>query len=334
MATRTGQKIKLLRLADILKKYTDEEHPLTATELCDKLAQVGVSAERKAIYDDIEQLTLYGMDIIQSRSAPKGYFLASRDFELPEVYLLADAVRSARFISAKKTRELVAKLDGLLSIHEIHRRDKHIFFDGRDKCDNEELFYLIDGINDAIEQGRKICFIYRTRSLENGREIGWNEKKFKISPYAMIWQDDHYYLIGNNEKYDNLLHLRIDRMHSLEITDEPSRSFGEVSEYTAVFDSADYTKKLFQMHTGQVQTVELRCDRSILEPILHRFSKDIFIRNVTENSFDFSVQVASSDAFISWILGYGEKIEVLSPNELRESVAKRANQVLTVYSKG
>ena len=101
MATRTGQKIKLLRLADILKKYTDEEHPLTATELCDKLAQVGVSAERKAIYDDIEQLTLYGMDIIQSRSAPKGYFLASRDFELPEVYLLADAVRSARFISAK-----------------------------------------------------------------------------------------------------------------------------------------------------------------------------------------------------------------------------------------
>ena len=331
MATRTGQKIKLLRLADILKKYTDEEHPLNANELCDKLAEVGVTAERKAIYDDIEQLMHYGMDIVQSRSNPKGYFLASREFELPEVYLLADAVRSAKFISAKKTRELVSKLDSLISCYEVGRREKHIFFDGSDKCDNEELFYLIDGINDAIEQSKKITFRYLVRSLSNSREVIWNEKQLKISPYAMIWQDDRYYLIGNNEKYDNLMHLRIDRMHSLEIIDENSRPYSEVSEYTDCFDSADYTRKLFQMHTGEVQSVELRCDRAILEPILDRFSKDIFIRNVTEESFDFSVEVAVSDAFISWVLGYGDKIEVLSPAALRKRVAERAENVLAIY---
>ena len=332
MATRKGQKIKLLQLADILKTYTDEDHPLTATELCDKLAEVGVTAERKAIYDDIEQLIFYGFDIIQSRSAPKGYFLASREFELPEIYLLADAVRSAKFISAKKTRELVAKLDNMLSIYQATRREKHIFFNGEDKCENEELFYLIDGINTAIEQHKKISFRYDVHVLENSKEITIRAKTMTISPYAMTWQDDHYYLIGNNEKYDNLLHLRIDRMHSLSILDENYRPFSEVSSYSDTFDIADYTQKLFQMHTGEVKKIELRCDNSILEPIIDRFSKHIYIRSKDNDCFEFSVNLAVSDALVSWITGYGNKIEVLSPTDLRQRVVERAKQILSVYS--
>ena len=331
MAKIKGQKLKLLYLADILKTYTDEEHPLTASELCEKLAAVGVSAERKAIYDDIECLTLYGLDIVQSRSNPKGYFLASRNFELPEIYLLADAVRSAKFISAKKTRELISKLDSMLSVNQARRREKHIFFDGDSKCDNQEIFYIIDGINSAIEQRKKITFTYNTRILDQNKNVVWKEKQMKISPYAMAWQDDHYYLIGNNEKYDNLLHLRIDRMHTIEITSEPYRPFSEISEYSDNFDIADYTKKLFQMHTGTVQKVDLRCDRAILEPILDRFSENIFIRSTSDKYFEFSVDVAVSDAWISWILSYGNKIEVLSPKDLRDRVADRARQILSVY---
>lgn len=328
---RSGQKIKLLCLAQILKKYTDEDNPLTATALCDRLAKMGVTAERKAIYDDIEQLKLCGYDIVTSHGHKRGFFLASRDFELPEIYLLADAVRSAKFISAKKTRELISKLDDMLSVGQAQRREKHIYFDGAGKCDNEELYYLVDGINTALEQRRKITFKYSVRELNESRQTVWKTKEMKISPYAMTWQDDHYYLIGNNEKYDNLLHLRIDRMHKLNITDEPVRPYSQVSGYSERFDTADYTSKLFQMHGGAIETIELRCSRSILEPILDRFSDRIFIRNVSDTHFEFSIEVAVSEALISWIVSYGNKIEALSPVSLRESVAERARQVLSVY---
>lgn len=331
MASRQGQKIKLIRLAQILTKHTDEDNPLTASALCDRLAEVGVTAERKAIYDDIEQLRLCGYDIVQSHGHKRGFFIASRDFELPEIYLLADAVRSARFISAKKTRELILKLDGMLSTAQAQRREKRIYFDGSGKCENEELYYLIDGINTAIEQHRKITFKYNVRELNGERQTVWKTKEMKISPYAMTWQDDHYYLIGNNEKYDNLLHLRIDRMRKLNVTEEAARPYSEVSEYSERFDVADYTSKLFQMHTGPIEAISLRCSRSILEPIIDRFSGKIFIRNVNETHFDFSIDVALSEALVSWIVGYGDKIEVLSPQNLREMVINRANQVLSVY---
>lgn len=332
MASRQGQKIKLICLAQIFEKYTDEENPLTATALCDRLAKMGVTAERKAIYDDIEQLNLCGYDIVQSHGHKRGFFLASRDFELPEIYLLADAVRSAKFISAKKTRELISKLDGMLSVGQAQSREKHIYFDGERKCDNEEIYYLIDGINSAIELHKKIAFKYSVRELDQNRQIIWKIKEMKISPYAMTWQDDHYYLISNNEKYDNILHLRIDRMHKLKILEEDIRPYSEVTDYTDHFDIADYTSKLFQMHSGPLKTIELRCSRSIFEPILDRFSNNIFIKNVSETHFEFSINVALSEALISWILSYGNKIEVLSPEDIREKVKERAHQVLSVYS--
>ncbi len=331
MATRNGQKIKLLHLADILMRHTDEEHPLTATQLCDKLAEVGVTAERKAIYDDIEQLIFFGYDIIQSRSAPRGYFLASRDFELPEIYLLADAVRSAKFISAKKTRELTSKLDSMLSLHQVYRREKKIFFDSSSKCDNEEIYYIIDGIDSAIEQHKKISFKYFTRALSQNREVVWKARELTVSPYAMTWQDDHYYLICNNEKYDNLLHLRIDRMRSVKITECTARPFSEVSNYRDAFDIADYTRKLFQMHSGPIEKITLNCKKKILEPILDRFSNGIFIERTDEETFSFSVEVAMSEALISWILSYGEDIKVLSPASLQERVIQRAQEILSKY---
>lgn len=332
MASRQGQKIKLICLAQIFEKYTDEENPLTASALCDRLAQMGVTAERKAIYDDIQQLNLCGYDIVQSHGHKRGFFLASRDFELPEIYLLADAVRSAKFISAKKTRELISKLDNMLSVNQAQSREKHIYFDGAGKCDNEELYYIIDGINSAIELHRKISFKYSVRELDENRQTVWKTKEMKVSPYAMTWQDDHYYLIGNNEKYNNLLHLRIDRMRKVKILEDFVRPYSELTEYTDHFDTANYTSKLFQMHSGSLENIELRCSRSIFEPILDRFTNNIFIKNVNETHFEFSINVALSDALISWILSYGDKIEVLSPEDLREKVKERAYQVLSVYS--
>lgn len=331
MAARRGQKVKLLYIIKILTELTDEEHPLSATEICEKLSAYDITAERKAIYDDIECLISFGYDIIQTRIPKNGYFLASRDFELPEVFLLGDAVRTAKFISEKKTRELTSKLDGLLSKHQTKRNISAIYIDSSNKTKNEELFYNIDRINTAIEEGKKIRFTYSKRVLCEGRQITTESKTRTVSPYAMTWQFDYYYLIGNYEKYDNLMNLRIDRIHSVEILDEPIRHFSEVSDYRDTFDVSDYTKKLFGMFGGNMQEIKLRCSNKMLEQVTDRFGDKIFITNVTDKTFDFTAKAAVSDALATWIMNYGADIEVITPNELREKIIDRAEKILEVY---
>ncbi len=330
---RRGQKIKLLYIVKILTELTDEDHPLSATEICEKLAAYDVTAERKAIYDDIECLISFGYDIIQTRTPKSGYFLASRDFELPEIFLLCDAVRTAKFISEKKTRELTKKLDKLMSNYQAKGGLREIYIDGSSKTHNEELFYNIDRINTAIIEGKKIKFTYTKKLLREGKQIVTESKTRIVSPYAMTWQFDYYYLIGNYEKYNNLMNLRIDRIHSVEILDEPIRHFSEVSDYRDTFDVADYTKKLFGMFGGNMQEVKLRCSNKILEQVTDRFGDKIFITNVTENTFDFTVKAAVSDALVTWITNYADLIEVLKPDELCKKITDRAEKILNVYKK-
>ncbi len=328
---RRGQKVKLLYIIKILTEHTDEEHPLSATEICEKLASYDITAERKAIYDDIECLITFGYDIISTRVPKNGYFLASRDFELPEIFLLGDAVRTAKFISEKKTRELTTKLDRMLSKYQSKRNIQGIYIDSSNKTRNEELFYNIDRINTAIELGKKIKFTYSKKVLKEGRQIVYESKTRIVSPYAMTWQFDYYYLIGNYDKYDNLMNLRIDRIHSVEITDEPIRHFSEVSAYRDAFDVADYTKKLFGMFGGNMQEIKLRCSNNILEQVTDRFGDSIFITNVTNETFDFTVKAAVSDALVTWIMNYEDKIEVITPAELRDKLANRAEKILNIY---
>lgn len=330
MARTYGQKLKLLYVLDILKKESDEEHPLTAADICAALERQGIAAERKSVYSDISALEEYGCDIVKSVS-PRGWFIASREFEEPEIYMLADAVRTAKFISASKTRALVKKLDSFVSGKRAEKREKQVHFSSAGKCSNEEIFYSIDKISRAIETKRKILFNYVSRVLSADRTLKNKSKQMKISPYALVWQDDHYYVIGNYEKYDNLIHLRLDRMYSVEITAEAARHFSEVSEYKEYFDASDYTDKLFSMHGGSIEKIELRCDKKIMEQVVDRFGENIFIKKVTDTHFCFSADAAVSDALVTWIINYGENIKVLSPQKLSESVIKRAQEVLKIY---
>lgn len=332
MAARFGQKIKLLRLIDILKMYTDEEHPLPASELCRMLEERGISAERKAIYNDIKALQDFGYDIIKANSPRNGFFLGARELELPEIYLLADAVRSADFITSRKTRELLKKLDGMLSVYQAQKRDKSIFFDNAGKCTNEGIYYAIDTISSAIEQKKMISFEYGNRRLSSSRELEVKYKPSKVSPYAMIWQDDHYYLIGNYSKYDNLVHLRIDRMYNVSIAAESARPFSEVSDYKDSFDIADYTAKLFLMHSGENEQIKLRCKIGIIEQVADRFSRGFAVLEVTDTHFSFNSKVVVSEGLVSWITSYGDAIEVIEPESLRRSVAKRAEEILKLYT--
>lgn len=330
MPKTARQKLKLIYILDILREFSDEEHPLSANEICDHLEQNGISAERKAVYSDIEALCEYGYDIIRSFTPKKGFFLASREFEEAEIYLLCDAVRTAKFISPKKTRELVAKLDGMLSKNQLFYREKNIHFDSNQKCQNEEIYYNIDKISRAISKSKKIKFKYSARKL-SGREIEKSEKEMLVSPYALTWQDDHYYLIGNYDKYDNLIHIRLDRISAVEITDNKSRHFSEVSDYKDFFDISDYTNRLFGMHSGNIETIELCCNKKITEQVFDRFSENIFITNVTENEFCFSYKAAISEALVTFILNFGDSIKVVKPQALKNMVRERIKKVLDLY---
>ncbi len=332
MPKSARQKLKPLYVLEILRKYSDEENPLTSSEICGYLEQNGITAERKSVYADIDALIDYGYDIVKSYT-PRGFFLGSREFEEPEIYLLCDAVRTAKFITPKKTRELVSKLDSMLSKSQVKKRENNIYFNPLMKCANEEIYYSIDKISKAISKGVQIKFDYVSTELCD-RSFSQKTKQMQISPYALTWQDDHYYVVGNYQKYDNLLHLRLDRIEKVELLDIKSRHFSEVSEYNDYFDIADYTNKLFGMHSGKLETVELCCKKDVAKQLADRFSEDIFITNVTENEFCFSYKAAISEALVTFILNYGDEVRVIKPDSLKEMVVSRAEKVLNLYKKG
>lgn len=223
-------KLKTLLIYNILEKYSDEEHPLSTTDLISMLEEKGVKCERKSIYADIAALNDIGCDIITVTSPKRGFFMASRTFEIPEVMLLIDAVSSAGFITPKKTASLIEKLETLVSVEQAKTMKSQVYVDTScAKCDNEEIYIIIDRLNNAIADEKKVKFVYRRRSVDVQNRKKHTEKTFTVSPYALIWKDDHYYLVCNNQKYDNLMNLRIDRMKKLEILDEPSRHFSEVT---------------------------------------------------------------------------------------------------------
>lgn len=331
MAGRENAKLKLLYLADILTSLSDEQHPLTANELCFELAKYGVGAERKAVYNDIDALRTYGMDIIQARSPKQGFFLGERRFEMAEIRLLIDAVQAANFISVKKTNALIKKIESFVSQEQARTLRSQVYVDRRPKCKNEEIYYTIDSLDRAIKENKQVSFIYKKRMITPKYTYGYEEKAFTVNPYAMIWSNDHYYLVCNNPKYDNLMHVRIDRIRSLEVLELASRNFSEISKYKAAFDSADYANTLFNMYSGELKTLELICDNSLIEAINDRFGENIPVIAMNERVFRVCVNAAVSDGLVSWLMQYGDKIIVNSPDALRRMVREKAEKILDVY---
>lgn len=331
MEARVGGKLKILYIVDILSKYSDEEHPINASEICEHLAEYGIKAERKAIYDDIDNLMFYGYDIIKTRSPRAGFFMASREFELPELYLLTDAVQSADFITPKKTRELVGKLEAMMSKEQARARESSIYIDYSHKCDNEEIYLSIDALRVAIAEGKKVTLKYRTRQIDEKRQITYREKLFTVSPYALIWVDDHYYLVGNNEKYDNLMHMRIDRMKTVTVLDEPYRHFSEVCSYKERFDIADYVSKTFNMYGGELENIELSCSYEILEQVIDRFGADIHIIGVEDGRFSFRTKGLISQGLVGWIMQFCGDIEVVNPPSLRQMICENIEVLSKTY---
>ena len=326
-----SSKTKTLLIYKYLVDYSDESNPLSTTDLIDLLMKDGMLCERKSIYADIAVLRSVGFDIVKTMSPKKGFFLGSRKFELPEVRLLIDAVSSAGFITPDKTEKLVSKLETLVSKNQADELVSQVYVDSDSKCDNEEIYYVIDALNNAIINKQKVSFKYKRRDIDKENKKSYTEKTFSVSPYALIWKDDHYYLVCNNEKYDNLMNLRLDRMKKITELDEKARDISEVSEYKETFDVADYTSKMFNMFSGVNSKVELLCDLELREQIMDRFGSKIPLTAVDSDHFKTTIDAAVSDGLVSWIMNFGSKIKVLEPSSLAKAVKDRATEIAKLY---
>ena len=333
MAGKGNTKLKLLYIKDYLERHSDENNPVGGEELLSMLAEKGIICERKAVYSDVQTLRDADYEVFRVKAPKNGYYLATRTFELPELRLLIDAVQAANFITPKKTKELIEKIGTLCSEHQAADLRRQVFIENRVKNNNEEIYYNIDVINKAIQAGRKISFLYGKRRLDGEtHQVEVEEKRFVVSPYALVWSGDHYYLVCNNAKYNNLMHTRIDRMKKVELTNARVRSYAEVSPYRLFFDAADYAGKLFNMFSGDVQQLELICSDEILEEILDRFGAGAALsRCGDEPRFRLKTKAVVSDGLVSWVMQFADKIEVIAPRSLRAQMQQRAEAVLAVY---
>ena len=331
MAGQKNSKLKLLYLKEIFEKYTDEDNILNSSEIADLLLNYGIECERKSVYKDIDILIDYGMDIIKTRTPKNGFFLASRDFEAAEVRLLTDAVQAADFISVRKTRLLLQKIEKFISAKQAAKLRRQVYIDNRHKCSNEEIYYNIDALDNAIKSSHKVRLHYVRRKLDQKFAAQTEVKEFVLSPYALIWSNDHYYLVANNAKYDNLMNMRIDRIRNVEILEETARHFSEVSSYKTGFDAADYASKVFNMFSGKPQSTELKCSIDIIEEIIDRFGENVTLRKAKDGWFSLREEMSVNDGLVSWIMQFGEKIEVVYPAELRRMVREKAETIADMY---
>lgn len=319
-----NKKLKILYLAKLFQEQTDEDHTVTVPDMIDYLAGVGISAERKAIYDDLELLELFGMDIIHTKTKTHNYYLGQRLFELPELKLLIDVVQASPYLTAKKSMELIGKLEKLTSAAQAGELRRQVFVMDRVKNHNEQLYYNIDGINQAINENRCIRFQYFDWATNGTRVYRHGGKVYSECPVALC-VDRNYYLITYRPAEGKYIHFRVDRMDTLEVSETARPSLPEK------FDLAQYARKVFDMHSGDSQWVTLELKRHLLNVAMDRFGQDAHYREGTEGTVIVSAQVEVSPTFLSWVLTFGREAKILEPQSAQEALRALAEEALERY---
>ena len=323
-----NQKLKLLYLMKILSEETDDDHGLTMPELISRLSEYGVNGDRKTIYGDLEELRHFGLDIIsEQRGKNHYYFLGARDFELPELKLLVDSVQAAKFITDKKSKELIEKLEHLCSRYNARQLHRQVTISGRVKSMNESIYYNVDMLHEAIDEGRMVSFQYFQWNVKKEPELRHGGAVYRVSPWAMMWDDERYYLLAYDDTDDRIKHYRVDKMLSLRIEAEPRGG----REQFRRFDIARYSKSLFGMFGGEEVRVTLEADDSMAGVIIDRFGKDIIMIPGNNGTFRTTVPVAFSDQFLGWVFALGDKVKVVGPRSIVEEVNERVRKLAEQY---
>lgn len=328
MARSKNQKLKLLYLMQFLQRQSDELHPQSMDAIIAALAAKGIQAERKSVYDDIDALKSFGMDILLTKSKPGGYYLVSRSFELPELMLLVDSVQSSQFITEKKSRQLINKLAELCSAHEAQLVQWQIHVLGRIKHMNESIYYNVDAIHNGIAKDLMIRFRYFEYTVDKKKCYRHGDQLYLVSPYALTWNNENYYLIAYDGAAGILKHYRVDRMEEITATELPR----EGKEIFEAHDMNRYMRSSFSMFGGEERNVDLLFQNALMGVVIDRFGKDIAITKVDAEHFCIHASVMVSPQFYAWVFGLGAGARILGPKDVVDGMTAQLNAVQAGYS--
>lgn len=328
MAKGKNQKLKILYLMKIFLEKTDDGHGITMPEIIASLKMYGIEAERKSIYDDIEALRTYGIDIIgEQRERVYSYHVGNRRFELAELKLLVDSVQASKFITVRKSHELIRKIEGLASRYEAKQLHRQVYVAERIKTMNESIYYNVDLIHAAINREVKVRFQYYQWNVEKKMELRHGGEFYCISPWALCQSAENYYLVGFDEQENKIKHYRVDKMLKLEVTEDKR----EGEKYFENFDMAAYMKRVFGMFDGETETVKLELENSLAGVVLDRFGKNLALRKTDEQHFVISVDVAVSRQFLGWVIALGSGARITGPERVLEQMREEIRRLNQIY---
>ena len=323
-ATETKEKDLMKKRLLLLQRYfiekTDEDHQVDTFKLLKFLEDQKIPTNRKTLRADINTLVESGMDIVTVPSKPNKYFLGERDFELPELKLLVDAVASSRFITERKSKVLIQKLSDMASISQQEKLKRNIYPSSRAKSTNETSFYVVDTINEAINQHKKIAFKYFEYDVDKKKVFRHDGDFYELSPYALIWNEDFYYVLGYSEYYEKVVTFRVDRIRDANVLEE--RAKGKPKG----FKVEDYAKKTFEMYDGEEETVRLLCDAELMKYVVDRFGEEVRTAKAQDNpnAFIATVEIALSPTFYAWVFQFGGGIKILTPKKAASQLQEMA----------
>ena len=324
MPKSDNQKLAILYVLDYLERESDEKHPVTADTLIAMLDRHNISCERKTIYSHIAALQDYGVDIETRRGKSGGYYIASRIFELPELKLLIDAVQSSRYLTEKKSRELIGKLCQQCNRHDASLMHRDLVIDRRVKSMNETIYYNVDAIQEAISQGKQITFRYFDWGIDGKRH--YRDRDYQASPYGLCQDNENCYLLAHSHRH-GITHYRVDRMSDIQLSEEKRTPCPELTGSNLI----QHANQLFQMYSGETQNVKLRFHRRLTNVVVDRFGADLMMIPDGEDHFVFTVPVAVSPLFLSWVIGFGDKAQILYPQNVVEQCRELCRQVMAQY---
>lgn len=326
MAKSPNQKLKILFLLDMFWRNTDEEHILSMKEIISKLEANDIKAERKSVYDDIEALRLMGYDI-EIKKNPTGYYLASRNFELPELKLLVDSVSSSKFLSETKSNELIKKLESLCNKYQASQLQRQVYVADRVKTTNESIYYNVDEIHNAISSNKCICFNYYEWTSKKVLEAKKNGEIYMVSPISLMWSDENYYLVGFDVNNSKVKHYRVDKMKNISISDEKRTLNDEIKS----FNIAKFSKSTFGMYGGEEVNVELVYPKKYIGVMIDRFGNDIPIVPMKDNKYKTIVKIVKSNQFYGWITGLGSDMVIAGPENIIKEYKKYLKNIIANY---
>lgn len=320
------KKIRILKVWEMLNQESDEEHPLTTEKIISKLAEQGISSHRKTIYEDIKILNACGYEVMVNRSFSNEYYVVERTFDVPELQILMDAVQASRFISEKKTNELIDKIANLAGSKKGEVLRRNIVDFNTSKCTNEKVFYSIDEIALALEHKKKVSFNYYKIDSAHNKIYQRNGKLYEVNPLATVFCDDRYYLMCYDDKHGNIVHYRIDRMENLMMTDKDIKQTVESQK----FDVKRHKKQLFGMFVGEPTKVVFEADKDLTDGLFDKFGDDLEITE-RDGKIAFQAEAQISPTFLSWVAGFGKKLKVVAPNDVVRKVKDHLMKALENY---